>query len=129
MIGKWESATYENIDEFWNVMGVPEELRQAARQLKTCLEIARADGGAWKLVTTMGDKSRTVIFPVGQEVDTISLMREPIKAVLTEEDGCLVEKQKCSQGEITIRRSLVDGNLATEMTLKGVKAVIRFTKG
>nr|KAG5704683.1 hypothetical protein BaRGS_025325 [Batillaria attramentaria] len=59
--------------------GVPEEMRKAAREMKTCLEIARADGGGWKLVTSMGDKSRTVVFPLGQEVDTISLMREPIK--------------------------------------------------
>nr|KAG5704682.1 hypothetical protein BaRGS_025324 [Batillaria attramentaria] len=79
MVGKWESTAMENMDALWDAMGVPEERRKAAREMKTHLEIARADGGGWKLVTSIGGKGRTVVFPLGQEVDTISLMREPTK--------------------------------------------------
>ncbi|KAK7088659.1 fatty acid-binding protein, heart-like [Littorina saxatilis] len=127
LIGKWQSVDYENIDPFWDVMGVPDAMRQFARDKKTELTIEK-EGGGWKLTTVAGDKSRLVTFPVGQEVDTITLMGEPVKAVLTEENGSLVERQKSAAGEITIQRSLVDGNLKTNMSLKGVTASINFKR-
>ncbi|XP_076452565.1 fatty acid-binding protein, adipocyte-like [Babylonia areolata] len=127
LIGKWQSVGFENIDPFWDTMGVPETMRQFARDKKTELTIEKTDGG-WKLTTVAGDKSRVVTFPTGQEVDTITLMGEPVKAVLNESSGALVEVQKAAVGDITIHRSLVDGNLKTNMTLKGVTAGILFNK-
>ena len=53
-------------------------MRQFAREKKTELTIEK-EGGGWKLTTVAGDKSRLVTFPVGQEVDTITLMGEPVK--------------------------------------------------
>ena len=53
-------------------------MRQLAREKKTELTIEKV-GGGWKLTTVAGDKSRVVTFPIGQEVDTITLMAEPVK--------------------------------------------------
>jgi len=125
--GKWQSVDYDNIDPFWDVMGVPDPLRALAREKKTELTIEK-DGAAWRLTTVAGDKSRVVTFPVGQDVDTITLMGEPVKAVLTEENGNLVERQKSKIGEITLERVLVDGNLKTKMTLNDVTASINFKR-
>ncbi|KAL8581247.1 hypothetical protein ACOMHN_038347 [Nucella lapillus] len=127
LIGKWQSMGFENIDPFWNAMGVSDAMRQFARDKTTELTIEKADGG-WKLTTVAGDKSRVVTFPPGQEVDTITLMGEKVKAVLNETNGCLVEVQKAEVGDITIHRSLVDGNLKTKMTLKGITGGILFKK-
>lgn len=127
LIGKWQSVDYENIDAFWDAMEVPEPMRQFARERKTELTVEK-EGDGWKITTVAGDKSRVIVFPVGQEVDTITLLGNPVKAVLTVEDGQLVEKQNTKAGEITIKRSLVGGNLKTTMTAKGVTAGINFTK-
>lgn len=127
LIAKWESTDYENIDAFWDAMGVPEDMRKLARERKTELKIEK-EGDGWKLTTVAGEKSRVIVFPVGQEVDTITLMGHPVKAILTVEDGSLVERQKTPAGEITIKRTLVGKNLKTEMTAKGVTAGINFTK-
>ncbi|XP_076472944.1 fatty acid-binding protein 12-like [Babylonia areolata] len=127
LIGKWQSVSYENMEPFWDAMGVPEPMRQFARERKTELTIEK-EGEGWKLTTVAGDKSRVIVFPVGQEVDTITLMGHPVKATLTVEDGQLVERQATPGGEITIKRSLVDGSLKTNMTAKGVTAGINFTK-
>ncbi|KAL8605027.1 hypothetical protein ACOMHN_018829 [Nucella lapillus] len=127
LIGKWQSVGYENIDAFWDAMGVPEEMRKLAHEQKTELTIEK-EGDGWKLTTVAGKKSRVIVFPVGQEVDTITLMGQPVKAVLTVEDGKLVERQQTPAGEIIIKRSFVGGKLKTELIAKGVTAAINFSK-
>lgn len=126
-MGKWQSVAFDNIESLWDAMGIPEPMRQFARENRTVLAMER-EGAGYRLTTVAGDKQRVVVFPLGQPVDTIDIMGKPVKAVLTEESGELVERQTGEGGEITIRRAFVDGALKTSMTAKGVTATISFQK-
>ncbi|KAL8605029.1 hypothetical protein ACOMHN_018831 [Nucella lapillus] len=127
LIGKWQSVGYENIEAFFDAVDVPEEMRKLAHEQKTDLTIEK-EGDGWKMTTVVGEKSRVLVYSVGQEIDTVTLMGQPIKALLTVEDGKLVERERSPEGDIIIKRYLVGGNLKTELIAKGVTAAINFCK-
>ncbi|XP_025090412.1 fatty acid-binding protein, adipocyte-like [Pomacea canaliculata] len=126
LIGTWESVSAENVDAFLDAVGASDS-KQFARDNKPILTVARVDGG-WKLTTKIGDRTRDVIFPIGKEVDTVSLMGHTVKSVLTEEGGRLVEIQKWDIGDVKVVRSLENDNLVTQTSIKDAVATIRFKR-
>ncbi|KAL8605028.1 hypothetical protein ACOMHN_018830 [Nucella lapillus] len=123
LIGKWQSDD----ESVLFLTDVPEEMRKLAHEQRTDLTIEK-EGDGWKMTTVVGEKSRVLVYSVGQEIDTVTLMGQPIKALLTVEDGKLVERERSPEGDIIIKRYLVGGNLKTELIAKGVTAAINFCK-
>lgn len=59
-------------------IGVPEQLREVARNSKPLMEITNS-GDSWTIKTTVGDKVKDTTFTIGQEFESKSLIGSPLK--------------------------------------------------
>ena len=72
-------ATHNNLLLFHHSLaGVPENLREVAKNSQPSLEISNA-GDSWTLKTVVGDKVKDTTFSLGQEFDSKSLTGQDLK--------------------------------------------------
>ncbi|BFZ05421.1 hypothetical protein BsWGS_08460 [Bradybaena similaris] len=127
LVGKWNFLSADNVDAYMDALGVSEQLRELARNIKPTVEISK-DGDSWTIKTIAGDKTAQTTFIENQEVDTVSLIGQQVKARLTIVGNKMIESQTVGDLDIVIERSVVDGVYVSKMQSKGVEAVLQFTK-
>nr|XP_020041276.1 fatty acid-binding protein, liver [Castor canadensis] len=82
--GKYQLQTQENFEPFMKAIGVPDDLIQKGKDLKSVSEIVQ-NGKHFKLTITTGTKVIQNEFTLGEECELDSMTGEKIKAVVKQE--------------------------------------------
>ncbi|XP_070821016.1 fatty acid-binding protein, liver-type-like [Chaetodon trifascialis] len=111
--GKYQLESHENFEPFMKAIGIPDELIQKGKDLKSISEIEE-NGDNFKLTVTTGTKVIVNSFTIGKEAELETLTGEKIKAVIRREGN----KLKGSLKGVESVTELVDANtLVNTMTL------------
>uniref|UniRef100_A0A8C5B9V1 Fatty acid binding protein 1b, tandem duplicate 1 n=1 Tax=Gadus morhua TaxID=8049 RepID=A0A8C5B9V1_GADMO len=98
-------SSQENFESFMKAIGLPDELIQKGKDIKSLSEIEE-NGDNFKVTVTTGTKVLVNTFIVGQEADLETVTGEKIKAVVKREGN----KLKVSLKGIESVTELVDAN-------------------
>ncbi|KAK5616497.1 Fatty acid-binding protein, liver-type [Crenichthys baileyi] len=113
--GKYQLESQENFEPFMKALGIPDDLIQKGKDLKSISEIEEA-GDNFKVTITTGSNVITNSFTIGQETELQSITGEKIKGVVHREGN----KLKVSLKGIESTTELVDANtLVNTMTAGG----------
>ncbi|XP_075955335.1 fatty acid-binding protein, liver-type [Anarhichas minor] len=114
--GKYQLESQENFESFMKAIGLPDELIQKGKDIKSISEIEE-DGDNFKVTVTTGSKVLVNTFKIGEEAELETLTGEKAKAVV-QRDG---NKLKVSLKGIESVTELVDGNtIVNTMTLGSI---------
>ncbi|KAI3372738.1 hypothetical protein L3Q82_023201, partial [Scortum barcoo] len=114
--GKYQLESQENFEPFMKAMGLPDELIQKGKDIKSISEIEET-GDNFKVMVTTGTKVLSNTFTIGKEAELETITGEKIKTVV-HRDG---NKLKVSLKGIESVTELVDGNtIVNTMTLGGI---------
>ncbi|XP_018530340.1 fatty acid-binding protein, liver-type [Lates calcarifer] len=114
--GKYQLESQENFEPFMKAIGLPDELIQKGKDIKSVSEIEET-GDNFKVTVTTGTKVLVNTFTIGQEAELETITGEKVKAVV-QRDG---NKLKVSLKGIESVTELVDGNtIVNTMTLGGI---------
>ncbi|XP_016115279.1 fatty acid binding protein 1-B.1 [Sinocyclocheilus grahami] len=111
--GKYQLESQEGFVEFMKAVGLPDDMIEKGKEIKSVSEIEQ-NGDQFKVTVTTGAKVLTNSFTVGQEAEIETLTGEKVKAVVNKEGN----KLKVVLNKITSVTELVDGNtLVNTLTL------------
>ncbi|XP_067268920.1 fatty acid binding protein 1-B.1 [Pseudorasbora parva] len=111
--GKYQLDSQEGFVEFMKAVGLPDDLIEKGKDIKSTSEIEQ-NGDHFKVTVTTGTKVLTNAFTIGQEADIETLTGERVKAVVNKEGN----KLKVILNKITSITELVDANtLVNTLTL------------
>nr|WCO13214.1 fatty acid-binding protein 1 [Collichthys lucidus] len=114
--GKYQLESQENFEPFMKAIGLPDELIQKGKDIKSISEIEE-NGDNFKVTVTTGSKVLVNTFTLGKEAELETLTGEKVKGVV-QRDG---NKLKVSLKGIESVTELVDGNtIVNTMTLGGI---------
>ncbi|XP_031712715.1 fatty acid-binding protein, liver-type [Anarrhichthys ocellatus] len=114
--GKYQLESQENFESFMKAIGLPDELIQKSKDIKSISEIEE-DGDNFKVTVTTGSKVLVNTFKIGEEAELETLTGEKAKAVV-QRDG---NKLMVSLKGIESVTELVDGNtIVNTMTLGSI---------
>merc|ERR1711915_355796 len=114
--GKYQLETQENFEPFMKAIGLPDELIQKGKDIKSVSEIEET-GDDFKVTVTTGSKVLVNNFTIGKEAELETITGEKVKAVVQREGN----KLKVSLKGIESVTELVDGNtIVNTMTLGGI---------
>ncbi|KAM7017683.1 fatty acid-binding protein, liver-type-like [Tautogolabrus adspersus] len=114
--GKYQLESQENFEPFMKAIGLPDELIQKGKDIKSISEIEET-GDNFKVTVTTGTKVLVNSFTIGQEADIETITGEKVKAVVMR-DG---KKLKVSLKGIESITEMVDENtIVNTMTLGGI---------
>ncbi|XP_042344569.1 fatty acid-binding protein, liver-type [Plectropomus leopardus] len=114
--GKYQLESQENFEPFMKAIGLPDELIQKGKDIKSISEIEE-NGDNFKVTVTTGSKVLVNTFTVGKEAELETLTGEKAKAVV-HRDG---NKLRVSLKGIESVTELVDGNtIVNTMTLGSI---------
>ncbi|XP_068167521.1 fatty acid-binding protein, liver-type [Antennarius striatus] len=114
--GKYQLESQENFEPFMKAIGLPDDLIQKGKDIKSISEIEE-NGDDFKVTVTTGSKVLVNTFTIGKEADLETLTGEKIKGVVHREGN----KLKTSLKGIESVTELVDGNtIINTMTLGGI---------
>ncbi|KAK9522929.1 hypothetical protein VZT92_019365 [Zoarces viviparus] len=114
--GKYQLESQENFESFMKAIGLPDELIQKGKDIKSISEIEE-DGDNFKVTVTTGSKVLVNTFKIGEEAELETLTGEKAKAVV-QRDG---NKLTVSLKGIESLTELVDGNtIVNTMTLGSI---------
>ncbi|XP_054629146.1 fatty acid-binding protein, liver-type-like [Dunckerocampus dactyliophorus] len=114
--GKFQLESQENFEPFMKAIGLPDELIQKGKDIKSVSEIEE-NGNNFKVTVTTGSKVLVNSFTIGQEAELETITGEKVKAVVQREGNTL----KVSLKGIESVTELVDGNtIVNTMTLGGI---------
>merc|ERR1711915_85724 len=114
--GKYQLESQENFEPFMKAIGLPDELIQKGKDIKSVSEIEE-NGNDFKVTVTTGSKVLVNTFTIGQEAELETITGEKVKAVVQREGN----KLKVSLKGIESVTELVDGNMIVNtMTLGGI---------
>ncbi|KAM6945018.1 fatty acid-binding protein, liver-type-like [Lycodopsis pacificus] len=114
--GKYQLESQENFESFMKAVGLPDELIQKGKDIKSISEIEE-DGDNFKVTVTTGSKILVNTFKIGEEAELETLTGEKAKAVV-QRDG---NKLTVSLKGIASVTELVDGNtIVNTMTLGSI---------
>uniref|UniRef100_A0A8D2ZPE4 Fatty acid binding protein 1b, liver, tandem duplicate 2 n=1 Tax=Scophthalmus maximus TaxID=52904 RepID=A0A8D2ZPE4_SCOMX len=103
--GKYQLETQENFEPFMKAIGLPDDLIQKGKDIKSISEIEET-GDNFKVTVTTGTKVLVNIFTIGQEAELETVTGEKVKAVVEREGNKL---KVCLKGIVSVTE-LVDGN-------------------
>ncbi|MED6235148.1 Fatty acid-binding protein, liver-type [Ataeniobius toweri] len=109
--GKYQLESQENFEPFMKALGIPDDLIQKGKDLKSISEIEEA-GDNFKVTITTGSNVITNSFTIGQETELQSVTGEKIKGVVHREGN----KLKVSLKGIESTTELVDANTIVNTT-------------
>lgn len=127
LVGKWSFVSSDNMENYMEASGVPENLREIARKNQPNMEISNS-GDSWTIKTVVGEKVKDSTFKIGEEFDSVSLTGQPLKCTVALNGEEMTETQKAGDIVVTITRKIENGQLLSTMTINGVSAVIKFQK-
>ncbi|XP_029366833.1 fatty acid-binding protein, liver-type [Echeneis naucrates] len=114
--GKYQLVSQENFEAFMKALGLPDDLIQTVKDVKSVSEIEQ-NGDSFKVTVTTGSKVLVNNFTIGKEAELESITGEKVKSVVQREDN----KLKVSLKGIESVTELVDGNtIVNTMTLGGI---------
>ncbi|XP_020486114.1 fatty acid-binding protein, liver-type [Labrus bergylta] len=114
--GKYQLESQENFEPFMKAIGLPDELIQKGKNIKSISEIEET-GDNFKVTVTIGTKVLTNSFTIGKEADIETITGEKVKAVVMREGKSL----KVSLKGIESVTELVDENtILNTMTLGSI---------
>ncbi|XP_029295977.1 fatty acid-binding protein, liver-type-like [Cottoperca gobio] len=114
--GKYQLESQENFESFMKAIGLPDELIQKGKDIKSISEIEET-GDNFKVTVTTGSKVLVNTFTIGKEAELETVTGEKVKAVVQRDGNTLTVSLKGIQS-VT---ELVDGNtLVNTMTLGGI---------
>ncbi|XP_060927295.1 fatty acid-binding protein, liver-type-like [Limanda limanda] len=115
--GKYLLDSQENFEPFMKAIGLPDDLIQKGKDIKSISEIEET-GDDFKVTVTTGSKVLVNTFTIGKEAELESVTGEKIKAVVQREGS---NKLKVSLKGIESVTELVDANtIVNTMTLGGI---------
>ncbi|XP_007432447.1 fatty acid-binding protein, liver [Python bivittatus] len=79
--GKYELQSHENFERFMKAVGLPDELIEKGKDIKSISEIVQ-NGKKFKVTVTTGSKVITNEFTIGEEAELDTPTGEKIKAVV-----------------------------------------------
>ncbi|XP_038163975.1 fatty acid-binding protein, liver-type-like isoform X1 [Cyprinodon tularosa] len=103
--GKYQLESQENFEPFMKALGLPDELIQKGKDLKSISEIEE-NGDNYKVTVTTGSKVITNSFTIGKETELQNITGEKMKGVVNREGG----KLKVSLKGIESVTEMVDAN-------------------
>ncbi|XP_024275262.2 fatty acid-binding protein, liver-type-like [Oncorhynchus tshawytscha] len=114
--GKYQLETHDNFEPFMKAIGLPDELIQEGKDIKSISEIEET-GDHFKVTVTTGTKMLTNSFTIGQETELETLTGEKVNSVVMREGN----KLKVSLKGIDSVTELADANtLVNTMTVAGI---------
>ncbi|KAM3938507.1 fatty acid-binding protein 1, liver-like [Leptodactylus fuscus] len=113
--GTYELQTQENFEPFMKAIGLPEELIQKGKDIKSVTQIEQ-NGNHFVVTVTTGPKVLRNEFNIGEESELESLTEEKIKTTVNIVDGKLVVQLKA----VTSVTELSGDTLTNVMTLKDI---------
>ncbi|KAM6945015.1 fatty acid-binding protein, liver-type [Lycodopsis pacificus] len=114
--GKYQLESQENFESFMKAIGLPDELIQKGKDIKSISEIEE-DGDNFKVTVTTGSKILVNTFKIGEEAELETLTGEKAKAVVQRDGNKLTVILK----GIESVTELVDGNtIVNTMTLGSI---------
>ncbi|XP_077334115.1 fatty acid-binding protein, liver-like [Lithobates pipiens] len=113
--GTFELQSQENFETFMKAIGLPEELIQKGKDVKSVTEIKQT-GNHFDITVTTGPKILHNVFTIGEETEVETLTAEKVKTTFNLEGGKLVVKLKG-----VTSTTEVSGDLLTNvMTVKDI---------
>ncbi|XP_037114705.1 fatty acid-binding protein, liver-type-like [Syngnathus acus] len=122
--GKYELESQENFEPFMKAIGLPDDLIQKGKDVKSISEIEE-NGNNFKVTVTTGTKVLVNSFTIGQEADLETITGEKVKAVVQREGNTLkvalkgIESVTRLEGE-TIVNTMTIGDIVYKRTSKRV---------
>nr|AAZ08576.1 fatty acid binding protein 1b [Danio rerio]ABF18598.1 fatty acid binding protein 1b [Danio rerio] len=114
--GKYQLESQEGFEEFMKAVGLPDDMIEKGKDIKSVSEIEE-NGNQFKVTVTTGSKVLTNSFTIGQEADIETLTGEKVKTTVNREGN----KLKVVLNRITSITELVDTNtLVNTLTLGGL---------
>ncbi|XP_021462160.2 fatty acid binding protein 1-B.1-like [Oncorhynchus mykiss] len=114
--GKYQMESHDNFEFFMEAVGLPDELIQEGKDIKSISEIEET-GDHFKVTVTTGTKILTNSFTIGQETELESPTGEKVNSVVTREGN----KLTAILNGIEYVTELTDANtLVNTMTLSGM---------
>ncbi|XP_013858101.1 fatty acid-binding protein, liver-type isoform X1 [Austrofundulus limnaeus] len=114
--GKYQLESQENFEPFMKAMGLPDDLIQKGKDVKSISEIEE-NGDHFKVTITTGSKVMANEFTIGQETELETMTGEKVKGVVQRDGG----KLKVSLKGIESVTEMVDQNtIVNTMTLGGL---------
>ncbi|XP_047236098.1 fatty acid-binding protein, liver-type-like [Girardinichthys multiradiatus] len=121
--GKYQLESQENFEPFMKALGIPDDLIQKGKDLKSISEIEEA-GDNFKVTITTGSNVITNSFTIGQETELQSITGEKIKGVVHREGN----KLKVFLKGIESTTELVDANTIVNTMAAGGNVYKRTSK-
>ncbi|XP_040275212.1 fatty acid-binding protein 1, liver-like [Bufo bufo] len=91
--GTYELQSQENFEAFMKAIGVPDDLIQKGKDVKSVTEIVQ-NGNHFVVTVTTGPRVQRNEFTIGEEAEMAALTAEKIKATVNLVDGKLVVNLK-----------------------------------
>ncbi|XP_054466248.1 fatty acid-binding protein, liver-type-like [Anoplopoma fimbria] len=114
--GRYQLESQENFEPFMKAIGLPDELIQKGKDIKSISEIEET-GDNFKVTVTTGSKVIVNTFTIGKEAELETVTGEKVKAVV-QRDGAKLKV--CLKGIESVTE-LVDGNtIVNTMTLGSI---------
>ncbi|KAJ8413962.1 hypothetical protein AAFF_G00065600 [Aldrovandia affinis] len=114
--GRYQLQSHENFVPFMKAMGLPDDMIEQGKDIKSITEIEQ-NGDHFKVTVTTGPKVLVNSFTLGQEVELDTLTGDKVKSVVRLEDN----KLKVSLKGIDSVTELVDADtIINTMTLGGI---------
>ncbi|XP_043103468.1 fatty acid binding protein 1-B.1 [Puntigrus tetrazona] len=114
--GKYQLESQEGFVEFMKAVGLPDDLIEKGKDIKSVSEIEQ-NGDHFKVTVTTGAKVLTNSFTIGRESDIETLTGDKVKAVVNKDGNKLI----VVLNKVTSVTELVDGNtLVNTLTLGGL---------
>ncbi|XP_020788026.1 fatty acid-binding protein, liver-type-like [Boleophthalmus pectinirostris] len=115
--GKYQLESQENFEPFMKAIGLPDELIQKGKDIKSVSEIEE-NGDHFKVTVTTGSKVLANSFTLGQEAEIESITGEKVKAVVKRDGNKLITSLK----GIESVTELVDANtIVNVLTVGGIQ--------
>ncbi|XP_046361346.1 fatty acid-binding protein, heart-like isoform X1 [Haliotis rufescens] len=131
-VGRWELSSSDGFAEYMKAIGVtPENIEKAKSALSAGSKLVQDlsnSGTSWTLKTITSAGEKEITFNLGEEFSTATLDGRPVKVVVTEEGGTLVEVQKGDGFETKNVRTVAGDELVMTMTGNGVTCTRKYKK-
>ncbi|XP_037339533.1 fatty acid-binding protein, liver-type-like [Pungitius pungitius] len=114
--GKYQLETQENFEAFMKAVGLPDELIQKGKDIKSISEIEES-GDNFKVTVTTGTKVLVNVFTIGQESDMETITGEKVKAVVKRDGNKL---RVCLKGMESVTELLDENTLVNTITLGSI---------
>ncbi|KAK5909741.1 hypothetical protein CesoFtcFv8_003643 [Champsocephalus esox] len=116
MKGLYQLESQENFEPFMKAIGLPDELIQKGKDIKSISEIEE-NGDHFKVTVTTGSKVLVNSFTIGKEAELETVTGEKVKSVVHREGNKL---KVCLKGIESITEMVDANTILNTMTVAGI---------